>query len=209
MTTFEHAMIGINGALAAGLQRRHGWKIVAFAGFAAVSPDWDGLTILAGMTTFNQAHRVWGHNLLVACLLGAGLAALDFRFDLTTRVARAVLQIVRRNHQSLQIRDVAQRQPIGWLVWLLVGVLAALSHLPADLVFSGGYGLPDWKLQVLWPFSPDGFVYPMIPWGDPGVTIVFAAGMFAMVRWPKRIQALAAAALMLMVMYVMFRAAIR
>ena len=29
MTTFEHAMLGINGALAVGLHRRFGWQIVA------------------------------------------------------------------------------------------------------------------------------------------------------------------------------------
>lgn len=48
MTVYEHAMIGINGALAMGLQRRHGWQIIALAGFAAVLPDLDGLTLLLG-----------------------------------------------------------------------------------------------------------------------------------------------------------------
>jgi len=85
-------MIGINGALAAGLQRNHGWKIVALAGVAAISPDWDGLTLVAGMSTFNQAHRVWGHNVLVVVLLGAALAAVDYRFDLMTRVARGTMR---------------------------------------------------------------------------------------------------------------------
>ena len=33
MTVYEHAMLGIDGALAAGLPRRHGWQIVALAGW--------------------------------------------------------------------------------------------------------------------------------------------------------------------------------
>ena len=209
MTSFEHAMIGINGALAAGLHRGHEWKIVAFSGAVAVSPDWDGLTIMAGMNTFNQAHRVWGHNFLVAVLLSVCLAALDYRFDLVTRIARATMRMVRRDPQQLLIRAADQRRPSGWITWLIVGLLAALSHLPADLVYSGGYGLPDWELKLLWPISHNGYVYPMIPWGDPGVTILFAAGMFAMVRWPAKIQGLACGALLLMVAYVVIRGVTR
>ncbi|MDP6466968.1 MAG: metal-dependent hydrolase [Pirellulaceae bacterium] len=205
MTTFEHAMIGVNGALAAGLHRRYGWKIVAFSGVVAVSPDWDGLTMMAGMTTFNQAHRVWGHNFLVAVLVGICLGTLDYRFDFATRMARAAMRIVKRDPQQLTMRAAAERRPVGWFCWLMVGVLTALSHLLADLVYSGGYGLPDWELKLLWPFSNEGFVYPMIPWGDPGVTIVFVVGMFAMVRLPTRIQSLAGGALLLMVAYVVLR----
>jgi hypothetical protein len=48
MTFYEHAMIGIDGALAVGLNRCYGWRIVALAGFAAVLPDWDGLTLMLG-----------------------------------------------------------------------------------------------------------------------------------------------------------------
>ena len=44
MTIYEHAMVGINGALALGLARRHGRQIVAWAG-AALLPDFGGLTI--------------------------------------------------------------------------------------------------------------------------------------------------------------------
>ncbi len=209
MTTFEHAMIGINGAMAAGLQRRHGWKIVALAGVAAISPDWDGLTILAGMSTFNHAHRVWGHNFLVTVLLSACCAALDYRFDLTTRATRFALRVIKPAQPLPTLRTAPERQFNGWLLWPIVGVLAALSHLPADLVYSGGYGLPDWELKLLWPFSNQGFVYPMIPWGDPGVTLIFVAGMFAVVRWPQRIQGLAGISLALMIAYVVIRGTTR
>ena len=71
MTTYEHAMVGIDGALALGLQRRHGWQIVALAGLAANLPDCDGLTILFGVHAYAEGHRVWAHNLLIAGLLAA------------------------------------------------------------------------------------------------------------------------------------------
>lgn len=209
MTTFEHAMIGINSALAIGLQRRHGWKIVALAGVAAVSPDWDGLTMLAGIETFDRAHRVWGHNIFVTLVVGLCLGALDYRFDLTTRAARGVLRFVKGDRPSLTIRAASQRGTAAALVWLTVGALAALSHLPADLVYSGGYGLPDWEVQLLWPYSRAGFVYPMVPWGDPGVTVVLVAGMFAMVRWPAKIQRVALGTLLLVVTYVVLRGVLR
>jgi hypothetical protein len=49
MTTFEHAMLGINGVLASGIHRRFGWQIVALAGIAAVAPDWDGIPMLVNL----------------------------------------------------------------------------------------------------------------------------------------------------------------
>ncbi len=209
MTTFEHAMIGINGAFACGLHQRYGWQVIAFAGIAAVSPDWDGLTLLAGMSTFDRAHRVWGHNLLVVILLSAFLAGLDYRYDLTTRLARFAARLSGRDVDRWQLREADERTGQGWLVWATVGILAAAAHLPADLVYSGGYGLSDWELQIFWPFSTRGFVYPMVPWGDPGVTLVFVAGMFAMVRRPSRTRLLAIGTLALMIAYVGLRGALR
>jgi hypothetical protein len=58
MTIYEHAMIGINGTLALGLNRRHGWQIVAFAGLAAVLPDLDGLAIVLGPSLYADGHRL-------------------------------------------------------------------------------------------------------------------------------------------------------
>ena len=52
MTVYEHAMIGIDGALAVGLHRRHGWPIVALAGLTAVLPDVDGLSIVLGRNLY-------------------------------------------------------------------------------------------------------------------------------------------------------------
>ncbi|MEN6458225.1 MAG: hypothetical protein ABFC63_04790 [Thermoguttaceae bacterium] len=60
MTVYEHAMIGINGTLAIGLYRRHGWQIVALAGVAAEIPDLDGLAIVLGPSLYADGHRYWG-----------------------------------------------------------------------------------------------------------------------------------------------------
>ncbi len=88
MTTYEHAMLGITGVLATGLDRRYGWSIVALAAVAAVSPDWDGLTILAGSAAFAASHRLWGHNVLACVLSGLLMGVVDYRFDLVTRCGR-------------------------------------------------------------------------------------------------------------------------
>ena len=66
-------------------------------------------------------------------------------------------------------------------------------------------GLTDWELPLLWPFSRQGFVFPLVPWGDAGATLIFAGGMFAMVRWPQRLQTVAVTTLLLVVIYVVVR----
>ncbi|HID24106.1 MAG TPA: hypothetical protein EYP14_17130 [Planctomycetaceae bacterium] len=74
MTTFEHAMLGVNGAIAAGLTRRHGWRLAAVAGLAAAAPDWDGLTLVFGSAAFAAGHRLWGHNLVACVFVGRSSA---------------------------------------------------------------------------------------------------------------------------------------
>lgn len=194
MTPFEHALVGIDGALAAGLHRRYGWQIVALAGCAAVLPDWDGLTILCGARLYAEGHRIWGHNLLVATALAALFAAVAYRFDMLTRTQRRLA----RRWRALAVddrRDARTHSLAALTVWVLVGIAATYSHLLADLVFSHGAGLPEWRLPLLWPFSQTTWAWPLAPWGDAGTTIVLAVGMFAMLRWPARIQPLAAGTL--------------
>lgn len=192
MTTYEHVMLGVTGSLAAGLHRRGGWEIVAMAGVVAALPDWDGLSILLGAEAFDRFHRAVGHNLLVAGLLGAAWAAWDYRGGATRRV----VQVGMRCFPSLQWKETAPRRrgfDAGALsLWIAVGVLASLSHLAADLVYSGHEDLSDWGLKLLWPFSDRSYVYPLVRWGDVGATLIFAAGMLAMARWRERLQAIAA-----------------
>jgi hypothetical protein len=77
----------------------------------------------------------------------------------------------------------------------------------ADLVFSGTETLPDWGLQLWWPFSATSYVYPLVAWGDAGVSIAFVAGMLAMWKWPSRLQLISAATLMGAASYVVVRGA--
>jgi len=202
-------MLGITGVLATGLNRRYGWPIVGLAAVAAVSPDWDALTIVAGSAPFAASHRVWGHNVLVCVLTGLLMGVVDYRFDVVTRCGRF---LTRRLHLALPGASPRVREAFpfsGFVAWTSVAVLAAVSatHLAADLVFSGTETLPDWELQLWWPFSTTGYVYPIIAWGDAGVSIVFVAGMFAMWRWPARLQTTSLATLAAVFLYMVLRGA--
>lgn len=207
MTTYEHAMLGTCGVLSIGLQRRFGWPIVAIGAVAAVLPDWDGLTLALGSTLFSHLHRAVGHNLLVCVLLGGVVAALDYRYSLVCRIVRFVKS---RLGRRLDLRAVASPirrrfRPGELAVWVAVGVAASLSHLAGDLVFSGGDRLADWGLPLFWPFSDCQWVWPMVHWGDAWPTVIFVAGMFAMIAWPRRIERSARLTLVAEVGYIALR----
>jgi membrane-bound metal-dependent hydrolase YbcI (DUF457 family) len=207
MTTFEHAMLGVTGAAAARLHERYGWRIAAVAALAAISPDWDGIFILGSIELFDRAHRVWGHNLLVASLVGAMIGELDYRLNVTGRVG----QWLGRYVKTPAVKEGASAGGAGStpvprrLAWIVVGVLAALSHLPADLLVSGTDTLADWEVKLAWPFSDRGWVFPRVHWGDPGISVIFAAGMVAMAVWPKYVRATAAVSLVLVGTYLLVR----
>jgi membrane-bound metal-dependent hydrolase YbcI (DUF457 family) len=195
MTAYEHAMVGINGALAAGLHRRHGWQIVAWAGLAAILPDWDALTILLGANWFAAGHRLWGHNLLAAIV-----SALAYQFDAVTKVQ----QWLAKRWKMFAIAEAAsppRRRARELGLWVLIGVLAAYSHLLADVVCSANRDLPVWGVPLLWPFARGEWAYPLLPWGNPGATIIFAVGMFAMVLWRNWIRSIAIATLIAVAAY--------
>lgn len=218
MTTYEHMMVGVTGTLACGVHKKFGWPIVLMAGIVAITPDWDGLTILLSTQTFADGHRVWGHNIF-ACFLGLILGIADYRYDFSTRLANRILRTrpgrwFRSEIQKLsktegeddEVTSVelplrSERTTSGYLIWGLVGFLAVASHLLADLVVSGTNQLADWKLKLFWPFSDQGYVYPLVKWGDPGMSILFSLGMIAMIRWPARIQGIALATLSLVILY--------
>ncbi len=184
-----------------------GWQLAAMAGLAAISPDWDGLTLLGGSVLFDQAHRVWGHNFLTCALLGLLIGLVDYRFDIVARLARLVRRLpgAEISDDALQLRT--DRTAAGYAVWIVVAIISALSHLAADLVVSGFGTLGDWKLQLLWPFSTRGWIYPHVRWGDPGITIVFVAGMLAMYRWRNHIQLIAVVTLFAVTGYILLRGA--
>lgn len=205
MTTIEHALLGANLVMATGLEKMFGWQAVALAGLCAVSPDWDGLTILWSVPLFDEAHRVWGHNLLVCSLVALLIAGIDYRRDFITRTARRFVHWLKLDvpKECLAVRNVFSWT--GLAVWLSVGLLASWSHLAADAIFSGTDTLSDWELKLFWPFSEQGFVYPLIQWGDPGVTIIFVTGMFAMFHWKNRTDWIARLMLLVAAVYIILR----
>jgi membrane-bound metal-dependent hydrolase YbcI (DUF457 family) len=229
MTSYEHAMFGINGALALGIARRHGWQIVAWAGMAAVLPDCDGLTILLGPHCYADGHRLWGHNLLVVGLAAAVMSAAAYYTDAPTRIerwlakrgwgvrnrrsggggtatAKTAAESEATVHQPSQLSTAAPRR-IGreLVLWIVVGIVAAYSHLLMDVAFSAGRDQPIWGVPLLWPFSTVAYAYPLVRWGDVGATLIFAASMFAMLRWPTRLQTIAAASLLAVAAYMAVR----
>jgi hypothetical protein len=185
MTIFEHPMFGASLALLAGVRRRQGWGLVATAAVAAALPDWDGLSILFGGTAYANAHRVWGHNLLVAGLGGALVGIVGL---LSARSVRVRALLTRPPAEM----PAPPRTTSTALVWISIGVLAGLSHLPADIVFNGGTGLSVWPVPLLWPWDRHGWALPIVPWGDVTMTLVFVGEMFALYRWPSRDRIIAA-----------------
>ena len=136
MTTYEHAMLGIDGVLALGLHRRYGWQIVAAGGCAAVLPDWDGLTLLLGANCYAAAHRVWGHNLLVAGLLGAALGWVLYRFDFLTNVQQRAARKWPLFSTGEHGISPPERSAGAALVWIAVGTLFLAS---AYIVIRGSF----------------------------------------------------------------------
>jgi LexA-binding, inner membrane-associated putative hydrolase len=205
MTTYEHALLGATGAIALGLHRPYGWPIVAMAAVTAVLPDWDGLSILFGADMLDRMHRVIGHNLLVCVLLGATFAAADYRWAMLLRVK----QWTGRRIRMFAIEDRLPQQLAfntrDLLIWVWVGVVASLSHLLADLVYSGHAEYSDWGLKLFWPFSDRAFVHPMVPWGDIGAALILSIGMFAMLARPSRVRTIAGTTLVVVLAYIVGR----
>ena len=203
MTVYEHFMLGGSLALASGLQRRYGWHMVALAGVAAALPDLDGLSIAFGPQAYADAHRVWGHNLLVAGGMGAAAGACEYKFGVFERFSRsAVLQKSPQTSSARPAGNVPGAVTPSLAICALTGVLAAFSHLAADLVYSYGNGGHPWPLPLLWPFSRRNWVIPILQWGDLGATLLFIAEMFALYRWPSRATGIAWLTLTLVAAYV-------
>ncbi len=204
MTLYEHAMLGVTLALFSGVHRQNGWRIVALSGLAATLPDWDGLTLLFGGQAYATGHRTWGHNLLAATLLGGLVGGAEYRFNCLGRLWRAVLATFPSLAPGAPTvpdpRSEAPGSPLA--VWILIGALAALSHLPADVVFSGHPDMTVWKVPFWWPFSERGWALPLVAWGDLGATVIFIGEMFALYRWPARAQTSAALTLVALFSYV-------
>ncbi len=203
MTFFEHPMLGATLALALGAHRKNGWGIVAMAGAAAASLDGDGLSILFGSSAYAEVHRWWLHNLLAATLLGLLIGGAGYLIHQSAKFKRRLVILLSR----LDPRVPSFIPPTSFsfpalAVWMVVGLIAALSHLPADLVYSGHPALRVWELRWFWPFSSRGWALPIVPWGDLGTTLIFIAEMFVLYFRPGRAQVIAWLTLIAVLVYI-------
>lgn len=188
MQYYDHALMGATLALATGTYRRQGWGIVAMAAAAGSLPDWDAVPYPAGTPYYSAVHRVWGHNLLVAPLLSAAVGALGYLCWLS---ARRSTETPRQEFSAS-----------AFAVWVVVGVLASLSHLLADVFYCGELKNPDWPVRLFWPFSWRGLAVPAVIWADRFVTWVLAGTLVAAGLRPAIAQVLAVGALLTVAGYV-------
>ncbi|NOX56247.1 MAG: hypothetical protein GXP27_17745 [Planctomycetes bacterium] len=205
MTTFEHVMLGMNGAIAAGLTRRCGWPVAAVAGLAAAAPDWDGLTLLFSSSAFAAGHRLWGHNVLACVLVGTLIGLIDCRWAVLPRMAYWLGQMLRIEGAASLAQNSRPVDGRRCSLWILVAIIATFSHLLADMLVSGTATLADWEVSLFWPWSRRGWVFPLVPWGDPGMTIVFVVGLFALVRWRPHAQRVSLLTLLTLAAYMLIR----
>jgi hypothetical protein len=205
VTVYEHAMVGANLALATGLHHRYGWRITVLAAIASALPDWDSLSILFGPQAYARVHRVWGHNLLVAGLSGGTLGLVEYLFCPIDRIYRRAMREMLRRGWNLPLPPAVPHKEsfVQLLIWPLTGTVASLSHLLADLFYSGGRGLQIWPLPLLWPFSKRSWTFPLVAWGDFGATLIFAAEMFLLYYyWPKGSRLIAIVTLFIVSLYI-------
>ncbi|TWT77660.1 hypothetical protein Pla123a_14560 [Posidoniimonas polymericola] len=204
MTTPEHTLVGVHGAMALGLDRRLGWAAVVFAAVASNAPDLDGLPMLFDMQRFESGHRVWGHNVFAIALTSLLLAWSQARFGWIERLsARVAKWLPVDSRPPTAVGPFAGRPTMGWLI--AVSAAAQLVHLACDAVVSGGEGLTDWPVEPFWPASDWGFVLPLVPWGDPGPTIVMMLGAIALAKFPERSRRLSRVTLAGLCLYLLAR----
>lgn len=202
MTSPEHTLVGVHGALALGVHRRLGWAAVVMAGIAANVPDWDGLAMLVDMQRFEAGHRVWGHNFVAIFASSVLLGWSQYRFRWVERASRSVGGLL-----SINVPEIGAERSTraAALALMAVAFFGQAIHLPCDMVVSGGSGLSDWLIRPFWPFSQRGFVFPLVPWGDVGPTVILMAGAIACARWPGKVRAVSAGTLAGLCLYLVAR----
>lgn len=205
MTTPEHALIGIHVAFALGCHRCFGWASVAMAGVASIVPDWDGLAMLVNMQRFEAGHRVIGHNVFLVAVCALSLGWTEGRFRWIERIG----SLVQRKFWRMKV-DPANLSPrfsvaASTIIFACVALVAQLLHLACDIMVSGGNDLPDWRIRPFWPMSNTGYVFPLIPWGDIGPTVILMLGIICAAKRPRYVSTISGCTLVVLVVYMVVR----
>ena len=157
------------------------------AGVLAGVPDWDGLTLVCGMQVFDRG-TVPGGTVCLSARRSASLSTADFRFDLAGHLRRWLAPFTADPPAAL--RRVGERSSrdmrSGWR-WT-ADVLESSPGRPGCLRRDAVNGL---GAETLLAVLLAGFYSIPRPWGDPGVSVILVAGMFAMWRWRHRLQSVA------------------
>lgn len=204
VTSPEHTLVGIHVAFAFGVHRYFGWRGVAIAGLASNIPDWDGLPMIFDMQRYESGHRVWGHNVMSIVLTSLVLGMTQRRFDWIGRVGRRVVARLPEATDGRRETEVTHGN-ITMSICVGISLFAQIIHLPCDMVVSGGKGLSDWAIQPWWPFSNTAAVYPLIPWGDIGPTVILMGGIIAIAKWRSHTSTFASLTLVALVGYLLLR----
>lgn len=153
------------------------------AAAASNFPDWDGIPMLLDMQKFEHGHRVWGHSLLSIAIASFILGFTQMRWDWLGRLANRFQKTFSQWSSNISSPTPSWLSgSVGGIVFTGIGFCAQLLHLPCDMVVSGGQGLSDWAIQPWWPFSNAAYVYPMIPWGDVGPTVLLMVGIISIAK---------------------------
>ncbi|HUG71137.1 MAG TPA: metal-dependent hydrolase [Pirellulaceae bacterium] len=201
MTTPEHTLVGIHTAFALGVHRRFGWPAVTMAGVASNVPDLDGLPMLLDMQRFEAGHRVWGHNVLAILISSVLLGWSQSKYHWIERLWK----LVQRMLSIPQGTAIPDSRSVAAIAIVGIAFFAQTIHLPCDMVVSGGHGLSDWPIQPLWPFSGTEFVFPLIPWGDIGPTVILMAGIIWIAKRPTNLSTISVCTLIALTFYLVAR----
>lgn len=191
MEYYDHAMLGAVVALATGTQRKYGLPVVATASLAAALPDWDAVPYPKGTPSYRLVHRVWGHNLLVATLASSLIGAIGYLCWQSARRGPPADSVKPRRFSAQALA-----------VWVVVVILASLSHLLADVCYSGPGYLPEMPVALLWPFSHYSVALPLVPWTDRGVTWILGVTLAAACFRPAASRLLAIVGLVVVIGYI-------
>jgi len=174
------------------------------SGFASSVPDWDGILLPVNLQWFEAGHRVWGHNIFAILCVAALLAVTEYQLQwmraLSWWIAKR-MQIDIRGDESNRVLN----SPTTFIALALVAFVVQALHLVCDAIVSGGYGLPPWEICPWWPVTKAGYVLPLIPWGDPGPTVLLMGGLIYMAWRPQHTPRVAVATLVAVCAYVLFR----
>ena len=130
------------------------------------------------------------------------IAWVQYRFGFVDGI---IARLKRFTPSDVAITSPNDQVPSPYLLLCLVAVLFQVIHLGCDIIVSGGEGLSDWEVLPFWPFHDAGVVFPLIPWGDLGPTVIMMSTAVLMAAYRSRTEVIAISGLTILTAYMLFR----